>query len=762
MADNTKTIVEKNIAFKIAQQFPALYREEGQDLVKLVEEYYRFLEKTPTQGVYNVRRMFEYRDIGNTLASMIVFFQKKFLSDLPLLDDGVVRFVVKNILDLYRRKGTESGILLFFRMFYEEDVELKYPAQYMFKPSDSDWKSGTYLQLFPNTGNFYSNDGQTLYTYLDLISMDIIGSVSKAKAIVDKINFIMLNNTLTPIIYITEPKGKFSKYDDIIARFNGEDISFGILNGSASGLIIDLEYGGTTGNKVGDIYDILSSRGGQGGKAIVTEVEDEFTGTIDYQVADGGFGYTIPNTRLLVSNQSIVLKNENFQFVKLETLRDSAGNEGIVIGQNAVSVGVRMNPGESFDISRPISTIDRVTNFTLTNIFSVAPKNDSSPGPLLPENGDANTDVQVAELSNIENIALITDVIGDYVGVALNSSNYNDPPAAQPMSGSANPVTINTVLEDAFDLVPFDIGTIVYFKNVNPGSDYINDVFSLAIDDVMKRFERFNQILLLDNFSGAFSIGDEITQTSTGVTGLILEVNNSEEYLVVRPYSYYGFKTGPSDSIVHKGNSYDLLAVERDYNSKKFGENAIIKSTTQFSTGRISKAEIRNSGFGYIDGEEVFLVNEAGEIQAKATLIAQSQGITSGFWGKLTSHLNGYIKTKAADGEDNYFDGNIRIQDSDYYQEYSYVIRSVIDDNKYRSVLRENVHLAGTKQFSEFVYKNKSNLTVTSKMYINTKEDNIIGGAPIVGPNQEAGEQEVRADNAIWTVDTTAFTADIT
>jgi len=67
MADNQVDLVEKNIAFKIAQQFPAHYREFGSELVAMVEHYYKFVESQPNMGVYNTRRMFEYRDLGTTL-----------------------------------------------------------------------------------------------------------------------------------------------------------------------------------------------------------------------------------------------------------------------------------------------------------------------------------------------------------------------------------------------------------------------------------------------------------------------------------------------------------------------------------------------------------------------------------------------------------------------------------------------------------------------------------------------------------------------
>tara|TARA_B110000503_G_scaffold35938_1_gene58830 strand:+ start:12193 stop:14505 length:2313 start_codon:yes stop_codon:yes gene_type:complete len=768
MADSSVLLVEKNIAFKIAQQFPAYYREQGSELVSMVEAYYKFVESEPNMGVYNTRRMFEYRDIGTTLAEMLIYFKKKYMADLPPLDDDkTVRFVIRNIMDLYRRKGTESGLILFFRMFYQEDILIKYPAKYMLKPSASNWKTGTYLQMQPNNNEFYSRGG-VLYSYLDLLSRNVYGSISKAKAIVDKINFVYLNGTLTPIIYITDPKGKFVKFDNIVSRINGTDVSFGVLNGSADSLEIDLTYGGTTGNIIGGIFNIESEYG-KGGTAIVTDLQDEFTGTVKYTIDDGGFGYTILNTKLLVSNQVFILNNADFRFIELEVLEDTAGNQGTVIGQNSIAVGVKMEPGQEFNISRPISTVGRgAQNFTLTaynpisetgDIFTVSPKNDSSPGPLYANTGDP-THAKIEELTNIETVSLITDIIGNFLAVPLNSANFNAiPPALIAMSGTASPVTIATPLNQAFDLTPFEIGTIKSFENVNPGSNYVNDTFTLVLDEQMIAFERFEQVILVDNYSAAFSIGDTINQPLTGTTGLITKIDNDLGALYVRAYSYYGFKTGPSDFFNHKGNAYDILAVERDYSSKRFGESAVVTNETLFSQGRISAAEIRNSGFGYIDKEAVYLVDESGTRHAKAILRANSQGITAGFWSSQNSHINGYW-TNPDNHEFEYYDGKMRIQDSDYYQEYSYEVQSTVDISRYEKVLKDTVHLSGTKLFGNFVYQKKVGPTVSSQFSLIRKEDYVIGGVDIVGPDQDVGDQTIRADNLVWTVDTVNITAD--
>ena len=185
--------IEKSISFFINQQFPAIYREDGPELVQLARDYYKWLETTTNQSTYVSRRFFEYKDIDTTIKSLLIFFKNKYLVDLEL-KESIVPFLVKNILDLYRRKGTKSGIELFFATFYKEyDIEVVYPSNRMLKASNSEWKEGNFLQMLPNDNLFTSTTG-VQYTYADLISRVITGSVSQAKASVTKINSILIND----------------------------------------------------------------------------------------------------------------------------------------------------------------------------------------------------------------------------------------------------------------------------------------------------------------------------------------------------------------------------------------------------------------------------------------------------------------------------------------------------------------------------------------------------------------------------------------
>ena len=773
--------IEKQIAFRIRDQFPALYKEFGTELVDFVEEYYHFLEEDQNQTVYNNRRLYEYRDITQTLPALIAQFHKMFMADMPLKEDKDVRFIVKKILDLYRRKGTPGGILLFFRIFFQEDVEIRYPASKMLKVSDSDWRSGVFLQCFPNDNLFKDKDDNE-YTYADLIGKNIRGSISKARAAVDKINFVLINNTLTPVIYVSDVKGNFIKYDDLLTTIGGNEVAFGVLNGSTSSINIDLDYGGAIENKIGDILNIDGT--GQGGKVIVTDLEDEFTGTIDYKIEDSGYGYTVENTKLLVSSQSIILDNPDFAFTLEEKFTDSAGNVGTVIGQSAFAVGVYFAANnESFDIGRSIRATDRTGTPLIEAVTAntgsptgISDKNSTSPGPLFPITG-SNTDVKVA-INNIQSVSLITDKIANFIApdalhpgglastnIPFNSSNYNDsPPAGAAMSGNTDPITAATSLADAFNLTPFSIGAISELVNVNPGEDYTTDVWTLARDETMSAFDRFEQVISLDEVSAAMSRGDIVTQANTGinsnttVTGIITNINSSESFIKVRPYSYYGFESSGGD-IAHKGSNYGVSYVARDYDADKLGESADITSRTIFSSGRIKEAKIYESGLGYVDGETVFLTDNDGVIKARATISSASQGITSGYSASFNSHLNGYW-TNPENNKFEYFQGGMKVQDSDYYQDYSYQIKGTVSRDVYEKPLKQIVHLAGTKLFSDFQHKRIMGFGPLEKgvgFRFNQiiKIDDTVGGDPIVGP-----DQVIAGDGGSLSVDTSEYTAD--
>lgn len=687
--------IEKFISYQIERQFPSLFREEGRELVELVKYYYKFLEETPNQSLYNNRRIFEYRDIDDTLGSMVLYFKNKYMKDLPLNDDNT-RFIVKNILDLYRRKGTPEGVELFFRMFYDETINVYYPAEAILKPSSSAWVEGVFLQMYPT-------DPAVLK---DLTGRTVFGSATKAEAVVDRVIFVLINNTLIPILYLSSVRGTFVGFDDIYSSVNNELVNFGKVYGSLSTIdVIVNDARATTGNKIGDILNVVYS-GARGGKAIVSNVSQNITGEIIYTIEEPGFGYTKDNTHLYVSNQILFSDNLINELSPLEYVEDQYGNRGMIVGGNEFIVGIRMDPGEEFSANSIITTSRTsnnnivivnaledpfVSSYPVRYFSDIVLKNDTSPGPLFPETANNEIlSVKLNELDNIETVSLITDIIGNYLNVPLSATNFNSSPALIPMSGVTDPVTADTPLDVAFNLTPFEIGSVKTFINVKPGVNYINKVFAIVHDPVMTNFDVYNQNITLESISTTFEVGRNITQGS--VTGKIVAINGNT--IKVLPYAYYGFKKLP---ITYNGLPFNVVSISRDYTSNKLGFNASVSTVTEFAIGRILNVKVLNSGYGYPDQEEVLLTNDAGQIITVGNSNSRGQGIVEGRWSSKESHLN-------------FQDGKV-LQDSDFYQEFSYLISSKIDINSYKDTLTDIAHLAGTKMFGEFSLKDNINVS---------------------------------------------------
>jgi hypothetical protein len=280
---------ERKISFFIEKQFPAIYREDGKELIELVKSYYRFLEETENQSIYNIRRIYSYRDIDTTIERMLIFFKNKFLDGLFFEKD--IRFIVKNILDLYRRKGSKEGIELFFKMFFDTEVSIYFPSEDLFKPSTSQWKTGSFIQLYGVTNT---------QIFSDIVNKKIFGDKSNAEAFVDNVYFINIDSSSIPVLFISSINGRFQGFDTI---FSKDPIKvYGRVYGSMRNVSVLENEAFSGNNNVGDIVDIISETG-SGAKGRVSKVSQELSGLIEFQILDCVFGYNQSNTSIELSNQ---------------------------------------------------------------------------------------------------------------------------------------------------------------------------------------------------------------------------------------------------------------------------------------------------------------------------------------------------------------------------------------------------------------------------------------------------------------------------
>jgi hypothetical protein len=139
------------------------------------------------------------------------------------------------------------------------------------------------------------------------------------------------------------------------------------------------------------------------------------------------------------------------------------------------------------------------------------------------------------------------------------------------------------------------------------------------------------------------------------------------------------------------------------------GYNAVITTKVTTGNGSVTSLLVTDSGFGYSNAE--VLVNfTSSDKQNTGTAIPYvlKQGTGSGY----------YASTKGFLSADKY------IQDGDYYQSFSYQIESSLDVSRYAQVVKDAIHVAGTKMFGAVV--KKSTLT-TSPNIDNSNSPPIIG-----------------------------------
>ena len=71
-------------------------------------------------------KLLDYSDIDNTTEEFIDYFQRDFIPSLDLDETKDARLTIKNINDLYQKKGTKESLEFLLRLLYGQDAEIRY------------------------------------------------------------------------------------------------------------------------------------------------------------------------------------------------------------------------------------------------------------------------------------------------------------------------------------------------------------------------------------------------------------------------------------------------------------------------------------------------------------------------------------------------------------------------------------------------------------------------------------------------------------
>jgi len=288
-----------DISHVIENQFPAIYREEGDLMVQFVKAYYEFLQKNHYDTNRNILRDI---DIDYTADEFIQYFKNTYLGDFPFISASDARFMVKHIVDYYRTKGTEESTKLLIRLLFNEEADVYYPSRDILKPSDSQWYRPEYIEVTRNplTPSF--------------IDKRVIGSRSGAKAMIEGLVTKRIDGRYIDVLYISDPQGIFLKGENISP--SGSLRNTPTILGSMSRVRI---MNGGRDNQIGDIIDVVGDFGKRG-KVRVTETENA-TGRVNFDLIEGGSGYTLTSTTdVFISSAVLNLENPDMDFIRFENV----------------------------------------------------------------------------------------------------------------------------------------------------------------------------------------------------------------------------------------------------------------------------------------------------------------------------------------------------------------------------------------------------------------------------------------------------------
>jgi hypothetical protein len=142
-----------------------------------------------------------------------------------------------------------------------------------------------------------------------------------------------------------------------------------------------------------------------------------------------------------------------------------------------------------------------------------------------------------------------------------------------------------------------------------------------------------------------------------------------------------GEQSGATAKIL-KANNYD------DDFINYVGLNADIRAEVFAAAGRVERILLETSGYGYEDGETLtFFSLDDPSKSGLASVSTDTHGVGAGYY--LT---NGGLPS-----------GRTYFQDNDYYQEFSYEIQTTIQQDTYKQMFDQVLHVAGTKGFSSYL-----------------------------------------------------------
>jgi hypothetical protein len=660
--------IQKFISPLISSQFPAFYKEYGPNFIAFIEAYYEWMEQSG-QSILEARNLIEYGDIDDTTNAFVNYFKSKYMKSIPSSISADKRLLTKHIIDLYRAKGTDRGYKLLFRLLFDEDIDVYNPSEHIFKASDATWYIPKYIEVSSNP-----------YLYR-LVGKKIISS-GGASAIVDSYFRKIVNGKTVNILYLSGIQGIFHFNEQIYCEdypeitFDTAPIVFGSLS------TVSITNGGVNFS-VGDKLSINGT--GLGGLAKVSSVKTE-NGKVTFTLIDGGYGFSrdaivtvtggggagatfqigdITDSIILALNTDGIsgMVNANLEIYTQGFDLSISGNTGNFTNGERVTASANVIHIDVNTITGQVLTGESLSNASIGVSGLTVYKAD---GNMLYITG---TDSNITNANLISNIILSSNTTGSVVSLNYKSSKLT-------VSGNG---LVNSAASNSTHLFVYNGTTSAGYYI--PGMT-ITGVTSAqtAVVSNTKRLTDWGYFVAASDIQNLDSRMGDVFRVIYKEVGRITYLSNINPGI--------GYSTDPTIEIVEP-YVHDLRI--NDGFGGFWGYDASVTGKAGTASGIVTAVEVTDSGFGYEYDEPITLSKlENSTSVVSGVAIVNEHGEGSGRWEDNKSFLS----------------DEMYIQDSDFYQAFSYEIRSTKMLEAYEKIVKTLVHPTGTKLFGRFINSN--------------------------------------------------------
>ncbi len=665
----------------------------------------------------HLTQLLEYADVNDTIDDFFKQFRNTFLQTLPnTLTNGLdKRQLTKNIISLYKAKGTKAANEIFFRALFNETPELYYPTVDMMRVSDGNFDTEQILKATlsaPSNGNMNNLVGKTI------TQTDIVGNstVDSASTVVEKatISNISLNgvthDVATFVLNKDSTSGSFSSSggDGLVLDTAADENDNIILNGTDS-----------SSTNAGDrlIQNTKSIFSGTDNTDSDVTIECNVESILDnVTVNTGGQYYSVGENINFTKEKGgtgAIAQIEQVTYGVIDSVQVESGGSGYTVG-DALSV---TNPTSGSGLAGTVAVVNG--GFTLEG-------DTHDDGILLLEQGtDFQLVMEAATNSSSNDITKIrlSNKGGGYLSlptVAVTSSSGSSA-LVYPVSSSVGKALSAKVIDHGFryETSP-EVSPKVHIQIDTVSSNFTSSETITASSEDYIALEAYEQIdfpILLEDFRQAvirledFERGDLVTEDG--------EQFALEEFVT---------------DAVPESASPDFLRDETDNDRIVYNEY-VLKDNTDYIVLNGTDGSSTNAG-GKIQRDDQVSASGSFETFDAATNILTLKEVTGTFDDKVTitgstsgetARVRNYNPqdTKASmtatvgtaietDGSNTGVDGQLsestkKVQDSLYYQDYSYIIKVGESITEWRDYLKSAIHPAGFYFQGEVAIKTQLN-----------------------------------------------------